>query len=320
MKKQFSVALLALAISQVSQAGIVGEVLGGIAGQAEPISGQNFSLGNNPVTNTQIADAIAQLDAALPSPLGSSEGGAPGLPEGFPPSGLPADPADLIAMIPVPAPGEGGGFEAPTLTAPQALIDAVTAGAEFLPTPDAQGFQDAAALVQATLQGAGGDGPSPQEQFLEGLAFGDAQLAKGIQDGSATFFSVIAVPAAEGQKLADGTYALQAAQTFATEFNAYNEQFAGDGGSPLAPFYEQQPLVQDQVFAALADGADQLVSGETTVISAISEGAFGAPAMIRESLPEAPSAGGGSGAPSLPLPTAGDAPDLSALPFPIPGA
>lgn len=313
MKKQFSVALLALAISQVSQAGVLTEIITTPAPAAVP------GIGGMSLSTSPIGPVLNTVDLALPAPIGSGMGG--GLPGGFPPSELPADPQDVITMIQEQVgPGEGGGFTPPTLTAPQALTDALTGGAGLLPEPDAAQFGAAAELIQTTLEGAGGEGPSPQEQFLAGVVFADKQLAQGIKDGSDLFIDVMRAPADEGQKLADGTYALQAAQTFATEFNAYNEQFAGDGGSPLDPFYMQQPVVQKQIFDGLAGGADQLIGVQTTVITAVSEGAFGAPAMIRENIPAAPTPGGGTGG-SLPLPTpsADDLPDASALPLPFPG-
>jgi len=305
MKKQFSIALLALAIAQVSQAGVLTEIIT-IQGPADsPIAG--MTLGTAP----GIGPVLTQVDTTLPEPIGS--GVVSGFPGDLQPSSdLPVNPQAVITMIQqqvMPDPQEGSGFIAPTLTAPTALMGALTDGADLLPVPDSAQFEQAANLVQATLMGAGGDGPSPQDQFLAGIVFADKQLAQGISDGSGLFVDVLTAPAAEGQKLADGTYALQAAQTFATEFKAYNEQFAGDGGSPLDPFYMQQPDVQKQVFDALAEGATQLIDVQTTVIGAVSQGAFSAPEMIRTNIPAAPSTdeNGNSGLPF-------SAPSLEQLP------
>jgi len=293
MKKQFSIALLTLAIAQVSQAGVLNTIIGTTAPEEMPGIG-GMSLGDAP----GIGAPLTTLAGTLPEPIGSNtESGLP--------SGIPEE---------LPAPGELP--TAPTgFTAVDALTAALETGLGYVPQPDPANFEAAAAVVQDTLTNAGGE-TSPEDQLLAGVAFADEQIAKGITDGSAAFFAVIANPAAEGQKLADGSYALDGAETFQTEFNAYRDLFVGGGGSPADPIYDNQPGVQDQVIGAIAGGASQLAEAEATAITTISGGAFAAPATIRAAITDNAPAPGGE-PPSLedlPVPGEGFPPSVPGFP------
>lgn len=305
--KRFSFALLTLALSQVSSAGVVSSVVGALPAP--------LATGLSPITTP--------LNAALPTPLGDAmipamptlpSGGLPTLP-GMP-SGVPTLPGMPSGLPTLPAAPTGLPL-ANTLTQ---LQNALTTGVGKIPSINPTALEQAGTTVVTTLTNVGTGAPSPQAELQKFLDTVDAQAASGVQIGADAFMTVIDVPSQQGNLLTNGStsgngYIGDGANVFAAQFNNYKSQVlaaigGNSQGSMFQPLYDAEASAQTAALAGLTSGAAALAGGESTAFTTLVDGIFSA-ASNTPALPTLPTSGG---IPSLPTPPAGGIPSLPTPP------